>query len=69
MMMTEQEYRFLTNQLDWGPGAGRNAVYDFCQEFGWLAGMTLTGDCILTKKGLEAVKAYQAENYKRIDVI
>jgi hypothetical protein len=68
-MMTDQEYRFLTNQLDWGPGAGRNQVYEFCKEFGWLAGMTLTGECILTEKGVEAVKEYQTQNRTRIDVV
>lgn len=68
-MMTDQEYRFLTNKWDWGPGAARNAVYEFCKEFGWLAGMTLMGDAILTKHGQEAVKAYEAEQNNRIDVI
>ena len=68
--MTEHEYEFMTGRWKGVKGAAFNAVYDFCCEFGWVMGMSDHDEPIPTQKGLEAIKAYQAnENYKRIDVI
>lgn len=68
--MTDHEYKFMTGKWDGVKGAAFNAVYEFCREFGWVMGMSDHDEPIPTTKGLEAIKAYQAnENYKRVDVI
>lgn len=70
MAMTEHEYDFLTNNWQGVKGAAYNQVYEFCKEFGWLKGFYSNGTPELTHKGMDAIKAYQAnENYKRIDCI
>ena len=69
-MMTRHEYEFLTGNWQGVAGAAYNQVYEFCKEFGWMKGFDGNGKPILTQKGLDAIKAYQAnENYMRIDVI
>jgi hypothetical protein len=69
MKMSKFEYDFLTDAWISPRGAAYNQVYEFCQEFGWVSGFDNRRP-VLTQKGLEAVKAYQAnENYNRIDVI
>jgi hypothetical protein len=69
-MMTQHEYEFLTDSWTGLKGAAYNQVYEFCKEFGWLEGFYPDGATRLTQAGMNAIKAYQAnENYKRIDVI
>ncbi len=52
--MTKYEYEILTNSWTGPPGAGYNAAYEFCQEFGWI---DHNGD--VTDKGREALKEYE----------
>jgi len=67
--MTEHEYEFLTDSWVGPKGAAYNQVYEFCKEFGWLKGF-YNNKPLLSRKGTEAVKAYQAnENYKQIEAI
>lgn len=69
-MMTKDEYAFLTGNWEGVKGGAYNQVYEFCKEFGWLKKFDKGGNPVLTQKGLDAIKAYQAnENYLRLDVI
>ena len=69
-MMTRDEYEFLTSNWQGPRGAAYNQVCEFCRSFGWCAGFDTNGRTILTNKGIQAIKEYQAEeNRKRIDVI
>jgi hypothetical protein len=68
--MAKHEHEFMTGQGQGPKGAAYNQVYEFCKEFGWFMGLSDHGEPILTTKGTEAVRAYQAnENNSRIDVI
>lgn len=68
--MTKLEYSFLTSNWQGEKNKTYNQVFAFCRSFGWCAGFDENGRVVLTKKGINALKAYQAEeNYKKIDVI
>lgn len=65
-MMTEHEYEFLTGQWKGPKGAAFNQVFEFSRSFGWCAGFDTRGVPVLTKRGIKAIKAYQAdESMKR----
>ena len=70
-MMTSHEYEFLTGSWTGPKGAAYNQVAEFCKEFGWYKGFYANGTTpILTHKGMDAIKAYQAsENWKKVDVM
>lgn len=69
-MMTPHEYAFLTANWESVKGGSYNKVYEFCKALGWLKSLDEEGKPILTPKGMDAIRAYQAnENYLRVDVI
>lgn len=68
--MNQHDYDFLTGQWTGPKGAAYNETFEFCRQFGWCVGFDTEGGVVLTKHGVKAIKAFQAEeNYKRIDVI
>ena len=56
--MTHFEYEFLTNSWTGVKGAAYNAVYEFCQEFGWFDGFNFDGTPSITEKGHVEIERY-----------
>ena len=68
--LNKYEYQFLTQTWEGVKGAAYNECFEFCRQHGLSMGFDMKGRPVLTKKGIAAIKAYQAEdNWKRVDVI
>lgn len=62
IIMLPHEYEFMTGTWKGPKGAGWNAVYELCKEFGWIMGMSDHDEPIPTEKGIEAIKEYKNAN-------
>jgi hypothetical protein len=67
--MTKHEYQFMMNAWEGPKGAAYNAVYEFCRGFGWMLGFTNDGLVIQSNEGAKAVRQYQKEGWKKLDVV
>jgi hypothetical protein len=59
-MMTEKEYNYLTGKEK------SHESFQYCRTFDLCSGLDLSGRPVLTGRGIRMMKAYQAEESKKL---